>query len=484
MATVFDLGQKVKTKYPGAYDDLPDDELGRKVKAKYPGAYDDFVDVAEAVPAQKPVRTGVGGIKGVGVGAAKGLGSTIAGAAQLGEKGLSFATRKIGSLIGSKNLQRTQADTLPQEIKQEFLTPQGTAEKIGFGAEQIAEFFAPIPGGAKARLALGAVEKAPALLNAARLGGRVAVESAEAAGRTALQTGGDKESVETAAIVGGALPIVSSALRPLFKSAGLKIEQALVKPSAQDVRDGFKTENIFKYDLGGTLQSTAEKTHQKITSRVEALKLALGETKKTLNLIEILKEAKSEASKSKAKSFGYNTRLNNAFDFLKNEIGVVAKGGKADLATAQEIKRSTGKLGAWQFGTRDPDANALETAANIFYSKLKTAIEKSSPGNVRQINKELSELIPIEHALIRRLPVAERSNLLSLGDITAALPAFASASNVWLFALNRFLKSGLAANVSYDLSQTPGNVLKSGVLGSLPLLNNPADKNKAVPEDR
>lgn len=49
MPTIVELGQKVKAKYPGTYDDLADDELGRKVKAKYPGSYDDFTDVA-AIP--------------------------------------------------------------------------------------------------------------------------------------------------------------------------------------------------------------------------------------------------------------------------------------------------------------------------------------------------------------------------------------------------------------------------------------------------
>ncbi len=53
--TVADLGRKVKAKYPGKYDSLPDDEVGRRVKAKYPGAYDGFVDTPAAAPvAQTP----------------------------------------------------------------------------------------------------------------------------------------------------------------------------------------------------------------------------------------------------------------------------------------------------------------------------------------------------------------------------------------------------------------------------------------------
>jgi hypothetical protein len=44
LPTVEDLGRNAKAKYPGAYDDVPDDELGRRIKTKYPGAYDDYAD--------------------------------------------------------------------------------------------------------------------------------------------------------------------------------------------------------------------------------------------------------------------------------------------------------------------------------------------------------------------------------------------------------------------------------------------------------
>lgn len=47
-STVVELGQRVKQKYPGTYDDLPDAEVGRKVKAKFPGSYEDFADTPPA----------------------------------------------------------------------------------------------------------------------------------------------------------------------------------------------------------------------------------------------------------------------------------------------------------------------------------------------------------------------------------------------------------------------------------------------------
>jgi hypothetical protein len=42
MASLEDLGRRVKNKYPGAYSDISDRQLGLLVKQKYPGAYDDF----------------------------------------------------------------------------------------------------------------------------------------------------------------------------------------------------------------------------------------------------------------------------------------------------------------------------------------------------------------------------------------------------------------------------------------------------------
>lgn len=48
-ATVRDLGQKIKAKYPGQYDDLSDEDLGAKVKGKFPGSYDDFIDIQQPV---------------------------------------------------------------------------------------------------------------------------------------------------------------------------------------------------------------------------------------------------------------------------------------------------------------------------------------------------------------------------------------------------------------------------------------------------
>lgn len=397
-------------------------------------------------------------------GALKGFGSTLAGASALGEKGLAAATRGIGKLVGSETLAGAQPSGTGEFLQQQ-LRPKTIGEKIGFGAEQVAEFLSPVPGGAKAKL-----------------GSRIVGSALQGGGITAAQTGGDKESTITNTIISGALPIASALLKPLFSSAGLRIEKAIVKPSQADIKDGFNVKNIFKYDLGGTLQQTADKTHTKITELAGQLRTALGTVKKTIDLNRVLDSAKKELAQSRAGGFGMNTRIAKQLEFLGEEIAAVAKDGKVDISDAQQIKRSVGKLGAWQFGTRDPDANALERAANVFYTKLKQVIENVSPKNVKEINRQLSELIPIENALVRRIPIAERNNILGLGDIASLIPAvggFAlNPANLWLFALSRFAKSGLGAQGLMKAARPEsGGLLKAGILGVPRTPEVPTDEN-------
>lgn len=61
--TVEDLGKKVKVKYPGSYDDIPDAELGARVKTKHP-EYSDFADLPGSGSMPNLRGTPVGGIEG------------------------------------------------------------------------------------------------------------------------------------------------------------------------------------------------------------------------------------------------------------------------------------------------------------------------------------------------------------------------------------------------------------------------------------
>jgi len=407
------------------------------------------------------------------VGAAKGLGSTVANIGELGAKGLDIATFQKPKTID------TEAALGELGIKN-ALTPTNTAQKVGFTGEQISEFFAPTGAIAKG---VGLAEKGVQAAKVGKFGANIArdlglgrkgaklasnvVEGAtNLAARSGLTgategvvtaaQGGDQREIARNAVLAGAVPILGAALKatkPILGATANKIESTLIKASKRDVEDGFKSGNVFKYKLGGSLEQTAEKTAKAIETRSNELKKLIANNPAKVNINELLDNVETKLATNKSASFGYNTKIKNAINTLRDEIAQLSDDGVVDLADAQQIKRSVGKLGAWQYGVRDPDATALEKAANSLYSELRLAIEKASPAKLKKLNKELSELIPIENAVTRRIPVAERNNAISLTDILTTLPAFSSPANMWLFVLNRLSKSGKVAERLADVAQ-------------------------------
>ncbi len=161
---------------------------------------------------------GAKGFKGFGVGALKGFGSTAVGAGQLLEKVLP------GNLIAT-----------PEQFQKakEYVAPKGTAEKFGFGAEQLAEFL--IPSGAVTK-GIKAVDIGAEALKGGKiatmllkLGGRSAIEAGTAAGVSAIQSGGNTEDIARNALLAG---VGGPAVEGLVRG-GLKVVGALGARSAR-----------------------------------------------------------------------------------------------------------------------------------------------------------------------------------------------------------------------------------------------------------
>lgn len=236
MPSVSDLGQKVKAKYPGTYDDLPDDEVGRRVKSRYPGSYDDFVDTAPQQPSQPERKPNV--LSSLLSGAGKGLAKTIVNAGQLGQKlekttGLQALYRKTGM---------PEAAISVKPNMDEFKT-ENTAEKIGYGVEQVAELLAPV---SKAGTAANATSK---LAKVGQLAKKGLTEGAEFAGKTAVQTGGDAKSSAKAFLAGVAMPFIGAGVKavakPIVKYATEAVPERIMsrifKTAEEDLRSAYQT---------------------------------------------------------------------------------------------------------------------------------------------------------------------------------------------------------------------------------------------------
>lgn len=359
--------------------------------------------------------------------------------AEAGAMGVS----KIASAMGND----AYAEKINQRLKEprknlfgEEVTPlqsdlPGAAKQLGgdvlrTGAEAAALYAAPtsIPAAIGAGAAIGAAEGAGKALQENKPASEIAAEGAKGAG--------------FGAVFGG----LAGGFSKLLGAVGDKIQMSVIRPSAADRADGFSLDTVKKYDLGGSLTSVLDKTQTKIGDLSTRLHTKLGATDTKVNLGDVMKDTVAELTdSSKLKAFGANAKIQTALDNLKGEIDIV--GSDLSIPDAQVIKQAAGSFGAWQYGKPDPDSKASEIVFNTFYSKLKTAIEKASPDGVKDINGELSKLIPVYNAALRRLPVAERNNLISLSDMVGLVGSAHNPAALGPTLLNLLSKSGTAGNL-------------------------------------
>lgn len=383
----------------------------------------------------------------VATGITQGIGRTLTGLGELVHKvpGVSAA---VDSVYGTPGLSK---QAFP--IARAGLAPQNTGQAIGQGAEQIAEFFIPATAVTKIRTA---AQTGRGFLDALLGAG---LEAGSAAAVQTAQQGGTQGTAGTAGFAAGAslaAPVVGKGLKFL----GDRIEMSLVKPSVADVKDGFKVQNVYKHQLGGSLSQTYDKATAKLIELGQQMKQTLrafgGPTGPQVDVLQVLADTSAELSKNQAKTYGQNINIASAITKLLDDPAMLAlKNGKADLVTANEMKQALGEMGAWQYGARDADSNAMEIAANVMYTKLKEAIEKAlpiGPTRVRSLNQQMAEIIPVRQAVIRRIPVEQRQNVLKMGDVIGL-----ATGNIWLSVMNRFLMSGQGANVANKAGQlAPG----------------------------
>lgn len=385
---------------------------------------------------------------------ALGAAKTVPGTA-LGALGLvDVATKKLGGTPISEM-------TTPEEksLEQTISKPEGGAQQAGYAAGEIAQFLMPVPGLEKAK--------------AAGLIPRIATEAAEAGLKTAVQKGDVDKDVKTNALIAAAFPALGAGLKsvaplasPTLKAVGEKIQNVIVKPNAKDIEKGFNVENIKKYDLGGTLSEMFEKVNKRLNEYWGELQTKLQSAKNkgaNVDLFEIFYKTLDDLKKSKGKDFGDLNAIKRVTDNLASEIDEVSnKTGIVDILEAQNVKQGAGTKGAWVFGSADPDASAKEIVYDIFYFNLRKQIDETAAQvgdeGINEINKKLSEIIPIKSALIRRMPVEERNQVLGLISNMSLLGSLFNPKALALFGVDKLLKSGRFADFLLKASENAKNL--------------------------
>ncbi|HEU03568.1 MAG TPA: hypothetical protein ENH95_00355 [Nitrosopumilus sp.] len=174
-------------------------------------------------------------IVGLVKGAAQGLGTTLQNIGQ--------ATLAAPALIpgGKKFSERLGEIRKKTGLATETLTPETAAERIGFGAEQFAEFLAPLGTGVKAAKLVGGASRASRL---GKFGVRTLAESGEFAVKTAAQTG-DYDSSAQAFLLGLAINGVLGPAKVIGKAATSILPERLMstifKTSIDDLTQAYRT---------------------------------------------------------------------------------------------------------------------------------------------------------------------------------------------------------------------------------------------------
>ena len=293
-------------------------------------------------------------------------------------------------------------------MAQKGLLPLPTAEQnLGAIAQTGAIAATPFigPEGVMANIGAGAG------LGAAQMGGQAMTQNASAQ-QVAQQAG-------IGGLLGGAASGAVSGISSLLGSLGDKISFGVIKPSLADIKDGFNIDTVNDNNLGGTLNQTLTKTKTLMNDLSSQLASKLQDSDAGIDLADVFDQTANDLTSQQGKlaGFGQNAATGRVLQQLQDEVLSANPTGELSIPDAQTVKQATGGMGAWQYGSADPDANAKETVYNTFYRNLKTAIENNSPAGVKEINQKLSDLIPVMNAVIRRIPIAERNSAISLPDM-------------------------------------------------------------------
>lgn len=258
-------------------------------------------------------------------------------------------------------------------------------------------------------------------------------------------------------LVGTTFGVLEKGIQKLGKGTeylGKKIQTKVINPHKVDLQDGFKVETLQKYDLGGSLQDTLKKTDTQLTRLTKELNTKLGQSNTAVDLNKTFEKTIERLSTDKLKNFGTQKQVQVALEQLRNEIVEAAgKNGLMSVPEAQVVKQAAGHMGAWQYGSQTPDAKAVERVYNAFYSALKESVEEASPAGVREVNKQISELIPVMNAVVRQIPAEARRSPISMSDLITLGFATFEPRALTLTGLNIASKSGKVGSALVNVGQ-------------------------------
>lgn len=392
--SVQDFAAKVKAKYP-EYQGVDDSTLTQKIISKYP-EYKSQVDMSTTGSTQvqpqveksefsdenpyakalKIIGTGVGAMTGqnhlatqkavveapeLTIGAGKGA---LNSAQNLAEMTRPITNPSLNMQMNA--VRKASGNSEAGKIANEYTTPSNDVQKVGYGAEQVAEFLIPAGAASKANKTMEVITQATKLPKLIKGGINVAskagIGALESGGVSAIQQGEINDTVKQNAIIGGGIPIAGAAIKSLGKIGG-EVASHLAStfsgtPKAA-IEQAFKNPEAVQAAINRAVQDGGDAAAQRIFQQTE-------------DALKTLKAARSQ---------GYENGLKELDDSIMK-----TKGGKlyvkGDDGIFSHTKLST--AGLKNIATQTlKDFGAGAKGRMLDFSEM--AIDKSHAGKLQEV---------------------------------------------------------------------------------------------------
>jgi len=408
MPTIEELGQKVKGKYPGVYDDISDTDLGVKVKAKYPGAYDDFVSVQPPPQAPQPTPP-------------TRLPSQVPGTTTEGERAqkLSQLSGAVSSVFPGGEIGRalgTSVQGIGESIKQRSFKPllQAGAENN----KRFGQFAGDVVQSVVLPASL-AINPAKTIVGkAAQFGGLSAVSGAA----SSLAKGGDTKEAAKSAFYAG---LTGAALGATVGIVGKGVEKALSKSPeslynnslkvTQKIKNAGKSPSSFLNAEGtwGSLGSIKRAAQSGMSAEESVIRQAASNVPGGTTYADIKVKALESLSKSSLGDLYSKAQLEQLIDDvplsrIKDSPDVV------NWVDVDGVRSSLGSLigdSKWLQSTPAPQTKAAQAVYGVLSDAVKEATGTS------QNFYRLSQWIRTNKVVDRAIGLADNKYGLGLYDV-------------------------------------------------------------------
>ena len=188
-----------------------------------------------------------------------------------------------------------------------------------------------------------------------------------------------------------------------------------------------------KYNVFGNPEQVQAQWNSKIHSAYTQLKekissIPMDYTKSgsSVNVAQVINRAGEKViNETRLSKLDMAKVISNVKDNLTETYGLdfkhaPARANNIDLAEAQLLKQETGLQGDWHVVNgkmaANKEASNIGTVYNAFYDELKKELENKGGPGIKELNKQMSEMIPMERAARKQILISGRKDMFSLSD--------------------------------------------------------------------